>query len=78
MAQRARRSRRRLFTLLALFLLWLFSITWSITRYGDRFTFTVHEGFIGLYWGGDASVPDSHLLNHFTPPSRPPRRASAS
>jgi hypothetical protein len=55
------------------FVLWLASLTFTITRFGQHVSVTMEQGFVGVYWGNDAETRNSGLDNHFSTPWSPGR-----
>ena len=51
--------------------LWVLSLLFTVTRFGEHVTVTFEQGFLGLYWGDDADLRNSHVDNHFSPPWSP-------
>lgn len=54
-----------------LVLLWVSSLFFSVTRFGDAVTVTLQDGFVGVYWGGDAHHRNAFVYNHFSAPWSP-------
>jgi hypothetical protein len=65
-----RRQRRRLLLAALGFAstLWIASLAVNARRYGDHITIHFGEGFLGVYWGGDAEVRNGLIYNNFCPP----------
>jgi len=59
-------------------LLWGVSVLFAITRFGDVVTVTLQEGFIGVYWGGDAEHRNARVDNGFSAPWNPESGAGRS
>jgi hypothetical protein len=77
-----RPSRRALHIALTLtaglYVLWLTSLMISVARFGRQVTVTFEQGFVGVYWGGQAAWRNDHLYNHFSPPWSPGRGIGGS
>jgi hypothetical protein len=68
-----RATRRAFWLLIGSTLLWLASLSVAVTRFGASSTLTLEEGFLGVYWGGDAECRNSAVDNHFSEPWNPGR-----
>lgn len=47
---------------------WLTSLLFTITRFGNTVTVTLQEGFLGVYWGGDPQWRNAWVDNGFIVP----------